>query len=117
MTKVLVVEQEGLLMSEGRRAPSNVDEHIVYRPVGAPNQLRLASPKAAVHPAYHPFCRARLGVLHEPRRETGTAEVVVEDVRIEGAGEQAAVVAKRLWDQNQHVGKVCRLDAHQEMLS
>jgi len=33
-------------MSEGRRAPSNVDEHIVYRPVGAPNQLRLASPKA-----------------------------------------------------------------------
>src|ERR1700754_3989219 len=42
MTKVLVVEQECLLMPEGRRAPSNVDEHIVYRTVGAPNQLRLA---------------------------------------------------------------------------
>ena len=47
----------------------------------------------------------------------GPAEVLVENSRIECAGEQATVVAERLRGQDENVGKVCRLDAHKEMLS
>jgi hypothetical protein len=69
-----------------------------------------------VHAANDSLGRTGLGVLDERRRETRRAEVIVEDIGIEGAGEQAAVVAERLRQQNEDVGKVCPFNAHEEML-
>ena len=46
----------------------------------------------------------------------GLAEVVVENVRVEGAGEQAAVVAERLRDEDENVCEVRFFDAHRVML-
>ena len=46
----------------------------------------------------------------------GRAEVIVEDVRVEGAGEQPAIVAVRLRDEHQNVGQLSLLDAHEDML-
>jgi hypothetical protein len=45
------------------------------------------------------------------------AEVVVENLRVEGSSEQAAIVTERLRDQDEYVGEVRLLDAHVEMLS
>ena len=46
----------------------------------------------------------------------GCAEVVVENVRVEGPGEQAAVVAERLRDEDENVREVGLFDAHRAML-
>jgi hypothetical protein len=43
--------------------------------------------------------------------------MTVEDVSIEGPGEQSAVVAERLRDQDENVREVCPFNAHLEMLS
>ena len=116
MPKVVVVEQKCLLLAEGRRVPSNVDQHVVHGTVGAADQLRLAAPRASVHAADDSLRRTGLGVLHERSGDARRAEVVVENVRVEGPGEQSAVVAERLRDEDENVRKVGRFDAHTAML-
>lgn len=117
MTKVVVVEQERLLPTECWRVAANVDKHVVHGTVGTPDQLRLATTRTAVHAANDSFGRTGLGVLDERRGEPGRAEVAVEDVRIERSGEQTAVVAERLWNQDENVRQVCPFYAHLKMLS
>ena len=68
-------------------------------------------------PRITPLRRTGLGVLHERSGDARRAEVVVENVRVEGPGEQSAVVAERLRDEDENVRKVGRFDAHREMLS
>ena len=116
MPKVVVVEQKCLLLAEGRRVPSNVDQHIVHGAVGAAHQLRLAPPRASVHAADDSLRRTGLGVLHERCGVPGLAEIVVENLRVEGPGEQAAVVAERLRDEDENVCEVGSFDAHMVML-
>ena len=117
MPKVVVVEKECLLLTEGRRIPSDVDQHVVHGTVGAAHQLRLAAPRASVHAADDSPRRTGLGVLNERCRDARPAEVVVENVRVEGAGEQAAIVAERLRDQEENVCEICRFDAHRVMVT
>ena len=69
-----------------------------------------------MHAADDSLRRTGLGVLHERCRGSRPAEVVVENVRVEGAGEQAAVVAERLRDEDENVCEVRFFDAHRVML-
>ena len=116
MPKGVVVEQKCLQLAEGRRILSDVDQHVVHGAVGAADQLRLPAPRAPVHAADSSLHRARLGVLNERRRGPWPAEVVVENVRVEGPSEQSAVVVERLRGEDENVRKVRFLDAHRVML-
>ena len=117
VTKVVVVEQKRLLPTEGWRVPSNVDQYVVHGTVGAADQLRLPAPRAPVHAADYALGRTGLGVLDERSGGARCAEVVVENVRVEGSGEQSAVVVERLRGENENVRKVGRFDTHTAMLS
>jgi len=114
--KVVVVEQECLLLAEGRRIPADIDQNVAHGAVGAADQLRLAAPRASVHAADNSLGRTGLGVLHERRGDSLLADVVVENVRVEGSGEQSAVVAERLRDEDENVCEVRFFDAHRIML-
>ena len=103
--------------TESRRIPADIDQHVVDGAVCASHQLGFATPGSAVHAADDALPRTGLRVLDEGCRGSGSAEIFVEDARVERAGEQAAVVAERLWDQDENVGKVGRFDTHMEMLS
>ena len=116
MPKGVVVEQKCLQLTKRRRIPPNVDHHVVNGAVGAADQLRLAAPRAPVHSADSSLHRARLGVLNERRRGSRPAEVVVENVDVEGPGEQSAVVVERLRNEDENVRKIRFLDAHRAML-
>ena len=116
MVKGVVVEKECLLSAEGWRASPDVDKHIMHRAVGAANEFRLTAPGSSVHAPDNPFHRTGLGVLNERRGESRPAEVVVEDGRVEGACEQAAVVSRRLRDKNENVCQIGGFDTHKEML-
>jgi hypothetical protein len=115
--KVVIIEKEGLLPAESRRIPTNVDEHVVNGSMCTPNQLRLAAPGPAVHTADYTFRRTRLGVLHEGSGQSRPAEVFIEDVRVEGSGEEAAVIVERTRHENENVCKISTFDTHEEMLS
>ncbi len=117
MPKGVVVEQKCLQLTKRRRIPSDVDQHVVNGAVGTADQFRLPAPRAPVHSADSSLHRARLGVLNERRRGSWPAEVVVENVRVEGPGEQSAVVVERLRGENENVRKVGRFDTHTAMLS
>ena len=114
--KVVVVEQECLLLAEGRRIPADIDQDVAHGAVGTADQLRLATPRASVHAADNSLGRTGLGVLHERRGDSLLADVVVENVRVEGSGEQSAVVAERLRDEDENVCEVRFFDAHRIML-
>ena len=116
MPKVVVVEQKCLLLAEGRRILPDVDQHIVHGTVGTADQLGLAAPGTSVHAADHPFRRTGLGILHERGGDTRRAKIVVENVRVEGPREQAAVVAKRLRNEDKNVREGGLFDVHREML-
>jgi len=116
MSKVVVIEQKRLLFAERSRVLSNVDQHVVDGAVRAANQLGLAAPRASVHAADNSLGRTGLGVLHERRGDSLLADVVVENVRVEGSGEQSAVVAERLRDEDENVCEVRFFDAHRIML-
>ena len=117
MQKAIVVQHEGLLPTKGRRVLADVDQHVVNGAVRATDQLGFAAPGAAVHPSDHSFGRTRLRILDKRGSGTRPAEVFVEDVRVEGAGEQAAVVPKRLRRENENVREIGRFDAHLTMLT
>lgn len=117
MPKILIVKQKCLLAAEGGGVRANVDKDVVHGAVGATHELGFASSGAAVHAPHDALRRTGLGVLDERRRDAGSAEVVVEDVGVERPGEQSALIAERLRNENQHVGEVCTFDTHMEMLS
>lgn len=115
--KVVVVEKKCSLLAESRRIPSNVDEHVVNGAVGAADQLRLSASRASVQTADDSLYRARLRVLNERCRNPRSAEIIVENGRIERPGKQSAVVVERLRGENENVRKVGRFDTHMAMLS
>ena len=117
MAKVFVIEQECLLSTEGRRASSNVDQYVVDGAVRAAHQLRLTSSGAAVHAPDHAPVRTRLGVLDKRCRGAGPAKMVVEDLSVECAGEQAAVIVKRPRGEQENIHEIGRFDTHMAMLS
>jgi hypothetical protein len=47
----LIVEQEGHDLTEGCRSGPGVDHHVEHRPICAPDELRLTSPRATMQPA------------------------------------------------------------------
>ena len=116
MSKLVIVEQKCLLLTECRRSRPNIDQHVVDGAVGAAHQLRLAAPAAAVHAADHTLGRTRLGVLDERSGQPRHAEVIVEDICIERAGEQAAVIAEWLRYQDENISQIGLFDAHMDML-
>jgi len=114
--KVVVVEQECLLLAEGRRIPADIDQNVAHGAVGTADQLRLATPRASVHAADNSQYGPRLRVLHERGGRAGRADVLIEDLRVERSGEQSPVVTEGLRYQNDNVCKVGLLDAHGVML-
>lgn len=116
VTEVGVVEPERLLLAEGRRSRPGVDQHVVDGAVGAANEFGLSAPAAAVHPADHPPRRAGLRILQERCAGAGHTKITVEDLGVEGPGEEPAVVAKRLRDKHGDIGEFGLLDTHGAML-
>ena len=114
--KISVIEPRAQLMAEGRRVRPDVDDDIVYRSVRASDEFGFALSRPAVHPADGPLHRPGLRVLQERRAEAGSAEVVIEDVGIEGSGEQAAFVGERLGNENDDAGNSGLSDPHGAML-
>lgn len=117
MVKIFVVEQERLLSAKGGRVPADIDQDIVDGTVCAAHQLGLASARPSVHAADDPLGRTGLGVLDKGSRDTGSSQLVVEDLGVERPSEQSTLVTKWLWDEDQHVGEVSSFDTHTEMLS
>lgn len=116
MAKIPVVEPNRHLIAEGRRVGPNVDHDVMHGAVGAPNQLGFTMSRAAVHAANGSLHRARLGILDERRAESGRTMVVVEHLRVERAGEEAAVVEERRRDEYQEAGDAGLPDLHEAML-
>lgn len=111
-----VIEPDAQLMAEGRGVRPDVDDDIVYRSVRASDEFGFARSRPAVHSADGSLHRPGLRILHKRRAETGRAEVVIEDVGIEGSGEQAAVVGERLGNENDDAGNSGLSDPHGAML-
>lgn len=116
MSKVVVVEQKRLMLTESWGFPANIDEHIVNRTVGATHQLCLAATGAPVHAANATLRRTRLRVLDERRGCAGHADVVVEDLSIERSGEQPTIVTERLRHKNNDTFEPGLFDSHGAML-
>lgn len=116
MAKVRVIEPNRYLPAEGRRIGPDVDDHVVHGAVGASDQLGFTASRTTVHTADGALHRARLGILDERRADSGRAQVAVEDVRVERAGEEAAVVEERLRDEHHEAGDVGLPDLHEAML-
>lgn len=111
-----VVEPDAQLMTEGRRVRPDVDDDVVYRSVRASDEFGFALSRPAVHPADGPLHRPGLRVLQEGRAQAGSAEIFIEDVGIEGSGEQAAFVGERLGDEDDDAGDSGLSDPHGAML-
>jgi hypothetical protein len=86
----LVVEQNAHHGAERPRAWAGVDEHVVYRPTRATDQLPFTTPGPSVHATDRPLPGTRLAVLDERRRVEARLS---RQCRVEGPGEQSAVVA------------------------
>lgn len=117
MPKNPVVQQECLLPTKSRRVRSDVDQYVVYRPVCAADEFGLTTAGAAVQAPDHPSRRTGLRILHKPRRYTGRPDNAVEDLRVKGTGEEAAVVVERMRYEDHDIGQFGLLDIHPEMLS
>ena len=117
MAKVFVVEHESLLLSECRRFSADVDQHVVHGTVGTTDQLGFTAAGAPVHATDHALPGPGLGILDECRGSARAFQVVVEDLRIERAGEQAAVVVERVRCENENVHQRRGFDTHKTMLS
>jgi len=115
--KGVVVEKECLPSAEGRRSPTDVDQHVMHRSVRATYQFGFATPGASVHAADNALCRTGLGILHERRRGTRRREVFVEDLSVKCPGKQSAVVPERFWNEDENICEFRSFDAHREMLS
>jgi len=116
VVKVAVVEPHSQLVTEGRRFGAYVDDDVVDGPVGAPDKFGFAGSRAAMHPANRSPYRPGLRVLDERRAESWAPDTVVEDLGVECAGEEAALVPERLGNQNHDAGELCSPDPHEAML-
>lgn len=114
--EVVVIQQKRLLFTESWRIFANVHKHIVHSTVGAADQLGLAAPGASVHATNDAGGRTRLRVLDERRRCSRFAQVVVENLGVERPGEEAAIVAERLRDEDENTGQAGLFDTHGTML-
>lgn len=114
--KIGIVEPDRHLVAEGRRVGPDVDDDIVYRSVRAADEFGFALSRPAVHPADGSLHRAGLRVLDERRAEPRSAEIVIEDVGIEGPGEEAAFVGERLGNEYDDAGDTGLPDPHGAML-
>lgn len=116
VTKVGVVQAKCLLLAERGRVATDVDQHVVHRTVGTAHELRLAATRAAVHSSDHAFTGAGLRILLKRRSTAWLAHCCVEDLRVERSSEQSAVVAERLRNEDQDIGKFGGFDAHDSIL-
>ena len=115
--ELLVVETEGLVMTERGGVRSDVDHHVVDGSVSAADQFGLTAAGTPVHAADHSNLRPRLRVLYESRCSAGSAEVLVEDLGVEGAGEQPAVVSVWFGCQDEYVGQFGGVDSHEVIVA
>ena len=114
--KGLVVEQERLLLPESRRTAADVDDDVVNGPMGTTDQLGFSTARAAVHAPHGPLDRPGLRVLDEAGGDSGRAHVLVEDVRVEGSGEQSTGITGRQGYQDHNASELGRLNVHEVML-
>lgn len=114
MPELLVVEQERLVLAEGRRVRASVDEDIEHRAVCAADELCLAVPGTTMEPTQHTLARTRLRVLRERR---AVNPVLGSDTGVERASEEPAVVAMQRWNEDHDAVKRCRLDQHRAILA
>ncbi len=112
-----VVEDECLHSSPGGRLPSDIDQDVEDRAVGATHQLGFASPRTPVETANDALRRTRLRILYERRRQARPTEMVFEDFRVECPGEQAAFVAERRRAEEQNSVEFSFVDTHELMLT
>ena len=110
MPEPLVVEAEGLVSTEGRRAWASVDDDVQNRAARATYELGLAAADASMDSADDPAERARLGILSERR--------AVDAMRgrgccVERPGKEAARVVMRFRDEDQHAVESCSQHLHE----
>lgn len=112
MSKVIVVQQECLLLTKSGRICADVDDHVINGAMGAADEFGLATARTAVHAPHHALHGPRLRILHEFCRSAWRTDVIVEDFYVERSGEQSPFIAKGLRHQNHHAGKLSLLDSH-----
>ncbi len=117
VSELLIVETEGLMMAECRGARPDVDHHVVNDSVSAADEFGLAAAGTPVHSSDHPGRRARLRVLDESRCSTGTVEVRVEDLGVEGASEQSSIVAMHIGRHHKHICQLGGIDSHEVIVA
>ena len=115
--KLAVVEEKRLLLAEGRRVPTDVDQNIVYGAVCATHQLRFASPATAVHAADDSHLGTGLGVLDERGRASRRAGEIIEDGRVERPREQSAFIAEWLRNEGENISEGSLFNTHMGMLT
>lgn len=116
MTKVLVIQKKSTMLTESRRFAADIDNHIVNRSVGTPDQFSLPEPRTAVQAADHALCRSGLRVLQECAGRTCSADESVEDGGVESSGKQTAGVMRGFRCENRDTGEVGLFDSHGSML-
>ena len=117
MPKFVVVKQKRLLPAERWRSSADIDHDIVHGSMSTANQFCFAAAAATVHATHDADPRTGLRVLHEGGRHTRGREICIENLRIEGAGEESSGVSDWLGCHHDHVGEVSCFDAHGVMLT
>jgi hypothetical protein len=115
--EIAVVQQEDIVLAERGRISSYVDQNVVHGAVGAPNQLGFTTSGTPVHAADHSLPGTGLGVLNERGGACRPTDVVVKNRGVESPCEQAAPIAERLRDKDEHVCEGRLFDTHLEMLA
>lgn len=113
MPMLLIIEPKAFSRTERGRIGSNVDNHVVNRPAGTPDELRFASPGSPMETAHDPQPRARLGILNE---RGGVDAMPGRDICVEGSGEETALVGMRSRHEDQDANKSGRLNLHRAMV-
>jgi hypothetical protein len=108
-----VTQLEAFPVPVRRRGRTQVHDDVEDRAVRAPDELRLAVPAAHVQAAHHTADRAGEAILGEGRVDAGRTHYL----RIEGAGEEAALVHVRGGHEEQSARNALnRLDVHKALL-
>lgn len=112
--EIHVVQPEGLDDAERGRLRTSVDNDVKDGSVGDPHQFGFAATDPSVHPAHDALDRTGLAVLD---KRVGIDSRVPRDPRVEGPGEEAAIVGMRGRLEEQETGQPACANSHGETIT
>lgn len=109
----LVVQSERLVFAESGRATANVDHDVQDRAARASHQFRFPRATSTMHAADDTTMRPGLRVLQENAR---VYAVRCPDLKVEGAGEETALIMKRRRYELSYASEPCCDNLHDSIV-